>query len=171
VRGQHLWRLYDESSGEVLDSLLSIYKRIRCDPEAERVESGRDVHEVLSMVKEELLQELNSRIAASAAPTQLFKEQRDTVAILRGNLKHPTVPREDSLELLQILRQPMARTLRRELRGTLEAHLDDYAALVAELQGFVTRYDLSANGSSDPQDSETEIGEEELELVAYLDLA
>jgi hypothetical protein len=30
----------------------------------------------------------------------------------------------------------MARTLRRELRGTLEAHLDDYGALVAELQEF-----------------------------------
>ena len=29
VRGQHLWRLYDEGSGEVLDSLLAIYKRIR----------------------------------------------------------------------------------------------------------------------------------------------
>ena len=47
MRGQHLWRLYDESSGEILDSLLSIYKRIRCGPETERVESGRDVHEVL----------------------------------------------------------------------------------------------------------------------------
>lgn len=33
VRGQHLWRLYDEQSGEVLESLLTIYKRIRCSPE------------------------------------------------------------------------------------------------------------------------------------------
>lgn len=172
VRDQHLWRLYDEGSGEILDSLLAIYKRIRCGPETQRVESGRDVHEVLATVKEELLQDLNSRIAASAAPTQLFKEQRDVVAILRGNLKHPTVAREESLDLLQSLRRPMARTLRRELRGTLEAHADgDYEELVAELQGFVTRYDLSANGRSDPQDSEKEIKGEELELVAYLDLS
>lgn len=31
------------------------------------------------------------------------------VAILGRNLKHPTVAREDSLELLQVLREPMAR--------------------------------------------------------------
>lgn len=95
------------------------------------------------------------------------------VAILRRNLKHPTVAREESLELLQTLRQPMARTLRRELKGTLKAHLDgDYGALVSELQGFVARYDLSVNGQEGPRDSaEEEIGEDELELVAYLDLA
>jgi hypothetical protein len=59
-----------------------------------------------------------------------------------------------------------------QTQGTLEAHADgDYEALVAELQGFVTRYDLSANGTSAPQNSETEIVEEELELVAYLDLS
>lgn len=173
VRGQHLWRLYDESSGEVLDSLLAIYKRIRCAPETRRAESGRDVHEVLARIKEDLLLELNSRIAASKAPTQLFKEQRDAIAILRGNLKHPTVPREESLELLQILRQPMARTLRRELRETLEADPNgDYDALVAGLQGFVARYELSVNGRDDPRDSmEKEVGEEEVELVAYLDLS
>jgi hypothetical protein len=172
VCDQHLWRLYDEGSGEVIDSLLAIYKRIRCDPDTQRSESGRDVHKVLAQVREELLFDLNSRIAASEAPTQLFKEQRDAVATLRSNLKHPTVPREDSLVLLQILRQPMARTLRRELKGTLETHADDYNPLVAELQGFVARYDLSANGQGELRDSaEEEIREEELELVAYLDLS
>ena len=112
------------------------------------------------------------RFAAYIAPTRLFKEQRDVVAILRSNLKHPTVPREDSLELLQILRRPMARTLRRKLRETLEAHADaDYEELVVELQGFVTRYDLSANGHGERRDTpEEEIKEEVLELVAYLDL-
>jgi hypothetical protein len=102
--------------GEVLDSLLAICKRIRCDTNTERAESGRDVHEILAQVKEELLLELNSRIAASEAPMKLFQEQRDLVAILGRNLKHPTVPREDSLELLQVLREPRARPLRRELR-------------------------------------------------------
>jgi len=44
--------------------------------------------------------------------------------------------------------------------------------LISELQGFVTRYDLVADGREDPQESaEEEVGEEELELVAYLDLA
>jgi hypothetical protein len=173
VRGQHLWRLYDEGSGEVLDSLLAIYKRIRCDPNTDRAESGRDVHEVLGQVQEELLLELNSRIAASEAPTRLFKEQRDLVAILGRNLKHPTVPREDSLELLQVLREPMARTLRRELRGLLNSHTDgNYEALVSELQGFVARYDLVADGREKPRDfAEEEVSDEELELVAYLDLA
>ena len=130
------------------------------------------MHEVPAQVKEELLIELNSRIAASEAPTKLFKEQRDVIAILRGNLKHPTVPREDSLELLQVLRQPMARTLRRELRRTLETHTEgEYEELVSELQGFVGRYDLAANGQAKLQDSaEEEVREEELELVAYLDL-
>jgi hypothetical protein len=173
VRGQHLWRLYDEGSGEVLDPLLTIYKRIRCEPDTERAESGRDVHEILRQVKEELLLELNSRIAATEAPTKLFKEQRDLVAILGRNLKHPTVPREDSLELLQVLREPMARTLRRELKGILEAHTDDhYEALISELQGFVARHDFAVDGRENPHESaEEEIGEEELELVAYLDLA
>ena len=174
VRGQHIWHLYDEESGEVLDSLLAIYRRIRCDPNTERVESGRNVHEILAQVKEELLLELNSRIAASEAPKKLFKEQRDLVAILGRNLKHPTVPREDSLELLQVLREPMARTLRREMRGLLDAHADsDYEALVSELQSFVARYDLVANGREHPHEpgEEEEVGEEELDLVAYLDLA
>jgi hypothetical protein len=173
MRGQHLWRLYDDGSGETLDSLLAIYKRIRCDPDTDRAASGRDVHEVLGRVKEELLLELNSRIAASEAPTKLFKEQRDLVAVLGRNLKHPTVPREDSLELLQILREPMARTLRRELRELSDSHTDgDYEALVSELQGFVARYDLAANGREDPREPvEEEVGEEEVELVAYLDLS
>jgi hypothetical protein len=173
VRGQHIWRLYDEQSGEVLDSLLTIYKRIRCEPNTERADSERDVHQILAQVKEELLLELNSRIAASEAPTKLFKEQRDLIAILGRNLKHPTVPQEDSLGLLQVLREPMARTLRRELKGVLDSHADsDYEVLISELQGFVTRYDLVADGREDPQESaEEEVGEEELELVAYLDLA
>jgi hypothetical protein len=88
VRGQHIWRLYDVQSGEVLDSLLTIYKRIRCDPNTERADSERDVNQILAQVKEELHLELNSRIAASEAPTKLFKEQRDLVAILGRNLKH-----------------------------------------------------------------------------------
>jgi hypothetical protein len=173
VRGQHLWRLYDEGSGETLDSLLAIYRRIRCDPDTDRAESGRDVHEVLGRVKEDLLLELNSRIAASEAPTKLFKEQRDLVGVLGRNLKHPTVAREDSLRLLRVLREPMARTLRRELRELSNSHADgDYDGLVAELQGFVARYDLAANGRVGSQGPvEQEVGEEELELVAYLDLA
>jgi hypothetical protein len=67
----------------------------------------------------------------------------------------------------------MARTLRRELKGILETHRDDhYEALVSALQGFIARYDLVANGREDPHEStEEEVGEEELELVAYLDLA
>ncbi len=130
------------------------------------------MHEILAQVKEELLLELNSRIAASEAPTKLFKEQRDLVAILGRNLKHPTVPREDSLELLQVLREPMPRTLRRELRGLLDTSADgNYEVLVSELQGFVARYDLVADGRGDRYDSaEEEVKEEELELVAYLDL-
>jgi hypothetical protein len=67
----------------------------------------------------------------------------------------------------------MPRTLRRELRGLLEAHADnDYEALILELQGFVARYDLIADGRGDQYESaEEEVVEEELELVAYLDLA
>ena len=55
----------------------------------------------------------------------------------------------------------------------MEAHPNgDYDALVAGLQGFVARYDLSVNGRDDPRNSmEKEVGEEELELVAYLDLS
>jgi len=144
VRGQHIWRLYDEQSGEVLDSLLTIYKRIRCEPNTERADSERDVHQILAQVKEELLLELNSRIAASEAPTKLFKEQRDLIAILGRNLKHPTVPQEDSLGLLQVLREPMARTLRRELKGVLDSHADsDYEVLISELQGFEPATTLS----------------------------
>jgi hypothetical protein len=73
---------------------------------------------------------------------------------------------------LQVLREPMARTLRRELKGILEAHKDDhYEALVSELQGFVARYDLVADGREDLHETvEEEVREEELELIAYLDL-
>jgi hypothetical protein len=55
----------------------------------------------------------------------------------------------------------------------LEAHTDDhYEALISKLQGFVARYNLVADGRVDPyMSAEVEIGEEELELVAYLDLA
>lgn len=131
------------------------------------------MNEILAQVREDLLLELNSRIATSEAPTKLFKEQQDTVAILRGNLKHPTVPREDSLELLQLLRQPMPRTLRRELKGVLATHANgDYGALVSELHGFVTRYDLSTNGQEESQNpTDEEVREEDLELIAYLDLS
>jgi hypothetical protein len=66
----------------------------------------------------------------------------------------------------------MARTLRRELNSVLEANTDgEYATLVSELQGFVTRYDLSVDGREEPRGfEEEEVKEEELELVAYLDL-
>jgi len=169
ARDQHLWRLYDTQSEETLGSLLAIYKRIRCDPGTHRAESGHDVHEILAQVREDLLLELNSRIATSEAPTKLFKEQRDAVAILRGNLKHPTVPREDSLELLQLLRQPMPRTLRRELKGVLATHANgDYDALVSELHGFVTRYNLSVNGQKASQDpTDEEVREEDLARIIH----
>ena len=108
------------------------------------MDSGRDVHAALAEVKESLLVDLNARIGASAAPTQLFKEQRDALAILRGNLNHPTVAREDSVELTKVVRRPLARTLRRELRDMLDAYegSEDYGTLVSELQSFVGRYGL-----------------------------
>lgn len=111
------------------------------------------------------------------APTQLFKEQRDALAILRSNLNHPTVAREDSVELTRVMRRPLARTLRRELRDMLEVYegSGDYGTLVSGLRSFVERYELdgdvpggvTANGSG----GEKEIEEEEIELVAYLDLS
>ena len=176
VRGKHVWRLYDERTGEILDSHLAIYKRIRCGHETPRVDSGRNVHAALGEVKESLLVDLNARIGASAAPTQLFKEQRDALAILRRNLKHPTVAREESVELTKIVRRPMARMLRRELKATLDAYAEseDYGVLVSELQSFVDRYSLDGDGSSGPNENgagEKEIENEELELVAYLDLS
>ncbi len=88
---------------------------------------------------------------------------------MRGNLKHPTVPREDSLELLQLLRQPMPRTLRRELKGVLATHANgDYDALVSELHGFVTRYNLSVNGQKASQDpTDEEVREEDLARIIH----
>jgi hypothetical protein len=55
VRGENLWRLYDLESAEILDSLLTIYRRVRCTKDTKRVDTGRDVHEVLAEVKERLL--------------------------------------------------------------------------------------------------------------------
>ncbi|MEJ7815727.1 MAG: helicase-related protein [Rubrobacter sp.] len=177
VRDKHIWRLYDEESGEILESHLGIYKRIRCERETPRVDSGRDAHVALAEVKESLLVDLNARIGASAAPTQLFKEQRDALAILRSNLTHPTVAREDSVELTKIVRRPLARTLRRELRDMLSAYdgSEDYETLVSELQSFVGRYELDGNATDRPSENgagvEKEIVEDELELVSYLDLS
>jgi len=141
------------------------------------VDSGRDVHAALAEVKESLLVDLNARIGASAAPTQLFKEQRDALSILRGNLTHPTVAREDSVELTKIVRRPLARTLRRELRDMLVAYegSEDYGTLVSELQSFVGRYGLDGTAPGGPSENgsggEQDIEEDEVELVAYLDLS
>jgi hypothetical protein len=119
---------------------------------------------------------LNARIGVSAAPTQLFKEQRDALAILRSNLKHPTVAREDSVELTRVVRRPLARTLRRELRDILNDYEGngDHDGLVTELLSFVGRYGLhseASDGATTNGSSKKEITEEELELIAYLDLS
>lgn len=172
VRGKHLWRLYDDGSGEIIGSLLAIYRRIRCNSDTPRAESGRNVHEALALVSKELLLELNERIAASSAPEQLFKEQRDAVATLANNLNHPTVPREDSLHLLQTMRRSMPRALRRELREIIASRSSDtgYEEMISDLWSFVGRYDLSENRHKGEEQVEEEIKAEELELVAYLDL-
>jgi hypothetical protein len=79
------------------------------------------------------------------------------------------------VELTRIVRRPLARTLRRELRDMLDAYEGngDYGTLVSELQSFVGRYELYGNvpgGSPAHGSGEKEIEEEEIELVAYLDL-
>jgi hypothetical protein len=128
------------------------------------VDSGRAVHSALAEVKESLLVDLNARIGASAAPTQLFKEQRNALAILRGNLTHSTVAREYSVELTKIVRRPLARTLRRELRDMLDAYggSENYGTLVAELQSFVGRYGLDGAAPGAPSEDGSG-GEKEIE--------
>ncbi len=111
-------------------------------------------------------------IGDTEAPTQLFKEQRNAVAILRGNLKCPTVPREESLELLQVPLQPMGLHAEEGAEGDLGNPLQwrlrrargGAAGVRGALRPLLERLE-------DVRDSqEEEVSEEELELVTYLDL-
>ncbi|WP_245971538.1 helicase-related protein [Calidithermus terrae] len=164
VRGEHLWRFYDVDKSTVLDSKQRIYNLIQCDENTPRMDADYDIDRILGEVSRGLLEELNVQHAASVG--ELPKAQRNVLTALRSLSKHPQVDRQDLIELLKALNQPLSRVLVRELEAIHKTHGADALELMEALEDFVERYYLA---QTDPATQAVQrFSEEDLELVVYM---
>lgn len=167
VGNEHLWRFYDVDKQEILDSKQRIYGLIQCSEETPRVEADYDVDGILTEVRQRLLEDLNVQNAVQV--DALPKAQREVLTALRGLARHPQVDRQELIELLKILNQPLSRVLVRELEAIHKMHGAQALELMKALEAFVERYYLA---QTDPATQATRrFSEEDLELVVYMTLA
>ncbi|WP_234554321.1 helicase-related protein [Thermus caliditerrae] len=167
VGDEHIWRFYDVETGSFLDSKHRIFQLIQCDETTPRVDADYEVDALLEMAKKELLEELNAQHAETLR--ELPKVQRELKALLWGLDHHPQVDRNDLLEVMGALKEPLPRVLLKELRDIQDKYRGRDVELVEALKEFARRYRLDQK-DNEPRQAKT-FTEEDLELVVYLTLA
>ncbi|WP_156113837.1 helicase-related protein [Meiothermus ruber] len=138
VGDEHIWRFYDVDKREILDSKYRIYNLIQCEEQTPRVDADYNVDDILAEVSRHLLEDLNIQNAVQV--DTLPKAQREVLTALRGLARHPQIDRQELIELLKNLNQPLSRVLVRELESIHKAYEAQPMELVKALRIYKPPY-------------------------------
>lgn len=121
---QHFWRYYDAETQQVIDNRYLIANLIQCQPDTSRYvpTEGINIFDVQDAVIQDILQSSQTQQAIEAAPKRIDPIQQIIITTLRSLLNSPDVKRQEVLELVKFLGQPLPNVHVKTLRQSYEAY-------------------------------------------------
>src|SRR5690606_7371730 len=138
---QHFWRYYDMETRQVIDNRYLIANFIQCQPDTPRYipVDDIDIFEVQEAIIQDIVRSSHEQQAIEAAPKQIDPIQQTIITVLRSHLGNPDTNRQDMLELIRLLSQPLPNVHVKALRQSYEAFqaqrsIDTLTAKVRDIQ-------------------------------------
>lgn len=118
---RHFWKYYDLKTGEILDNRFLVANLIACDRDTPRVIGDCEVFEIQEKIIQNILENQERIQALEATPKTTDAIQQTLAAILQGYLNSPKINRQQLLEALKYLNQPLPNVQVKELRKYYKA--------------------------------------------------
>jgi len=165
----HYWRFYNLNTNSILENKYEIFRYIYCDGKDPRVEFDYPALEIMEKVKKHIQEEIVKKQLIPHLPKPLEKVQRDISSILESNVHVIPEKAPEIVEIAELVRKPLNRTLLKELKKYLKDYRDggSYKELVADMMKFRESYfeiDIPLNNELL---DEMDLDEDELKLVCY----
>ncbi len=164
----HYWRYYNLNTNTILDNKYDIFRFIYCDEKDPRTEFDYPALELLDEVKKHIKEEIVRKELLPHLPKTLEKVQRDLSSILEVNVHIIPERAEEIMEIVGIIRNPLNRTLLRELKNILQKYREGgtYKNIVNDMSVFKQSYFSSRLDVETSEQYDNEM-ENELKLVCY----
>ena len=169
---QHFWRYADLREDQILDNRYVIASLIACQPDTSRVVDpllwGR-IFELQELVIEDILSSVRKQVSLEEAPRVIDPLQQTVATTLQLALTRPEVRREQVVEAIRFLTQPMVGAEVKELRtafrswrnsGELPALLEAVEALRVRRGGEVCQAPIEDS-------SRSELDRDQLRLICF----
>jgi hypothetical protein len=113
----HFWRYYDLRDGRIMDNRYLIANYIHCEKETPRViPDGVGIFGIQEKVIEHILKSEEEKKAIESAPKIIDPAQQLVATAIQDYLHHPEMDRNDLVNLIAFLSQPLPRIYGKKLR-------------------------------------------------------
>jgi hypothetical protein len=167
----NFWKYYDLKDQRIVDNRYIVANLIACQKDAPRVvdpDVYRSVFDLQEKVIQDILQSEEEKRALEVAPRSVDPIQQTVATALQSFLNHPEINRQQAIEAIRFLNQPMLRIQVRKLR---QAYRDFQSKEAGKL--LLTSVD-DLRASSGPEELRKESSErawqlkrEDLRLICF----
>lgn len=112
----HFWHYYDIVTNRIVDNRYLISNLIACSPETDRVIADYDVFDIQDKIINHILKTHQEREALESVPKVLDAIQQTITTAIQTYLNHPDINRNEALDVIKYLNQPLSGTQIKELR-------------------------------------------------------
>lgn len=169
----HFWKYIDLKENRIIDNRYIIANLIACERDTPRVvdpEMFKTIFALQEKVIENILSSYEEQRALEVAPRSIDPVQQAVATKLQGYLNHPDVKRQEAIEAIRLLNQPMRKVqvdaLRRaykefQVNSEIKSFLTAISGLQERFGGVQTR---EAKTGSGPVRS---LSREDLRLICF----
>ncbi len=136
----HFWKYVDLKDGGILDNRYLIANLIACDRDTPRVVDAEVFGQVFDLQERaiaDIITSFQEQQALEAAPKTIDPIQQTVATAVQGYINHPDVNRQEALEAIRFLNQPMMTVQVKQLRSAYKEFQDD-GAIESLLQAINT---------------------------------
>jgi SNF2 family DNA or RNA helicase len=112
----HFWNYYDIVRNRIVDNRYLISNLIACSPETERVVADYDVFDIQEKIINHILKTHQEKEALEAVPKVVDAIQQTITTVIQSYLNHPDINRNEAIDVIKYLNQPLSGTQIKELR-------------------------------------------------------
>jgi len=158
VEKMHFWKYVDLKNGGILDNRYLIANLIACDQDTPRIVDPEIYGQIFDLQERaigDIITSFQEQQALEAAPKTIDPIQQTVATAVQGYINHPDVNRQEALEAIRFLNQPMMTVQVKQLRtaykefqadGAIEGLLQVANALREKYAAQATAQVPSGNG-------------------------
>ena len=115
----HFWRYYDLREERIVDNRYLISNYIQCEKDTPRVvepEMFASIFDYQEKAVEDILRSFQQQKALEQAPRTVEPIQQTVATTLQGYINHPDIDRQQIIQAIKLLNEPMLRVRIKQLR-------------------------------------------------------